>query len=826
MASQIPPTLPTDPTASANLARVPAPAPSSFSNLGRLFWRHRWVTLGCMVAVVGLVAIYTWRTSPVYDASTMLRFEHSQVNLPQLVEQVVTETRISTEIELLQGRTAAETVIDSLGLRAEVVSPRHARVTTLFPVLRVDPRADTATLAFRVDHDGRYAAWNPGNPLKVVHARLGEPLTIAGVTLALSRAAVGLPEIRLQIGSTEAALKRFKAALRVTRPARDADLILVNVEASDPENAARAANLLAEHLIQSRRTELQSRGALAMNFLRAEVDTLGTQLRVAEDTLRRYRERAKAVDPTQQASTQVVRMAQIGAERGGLDAERSALAAVMQQIKVDAAAAPEAPSPYRRLIGFPALLKNQAAAELLSSLAALENERSVLLRRRTWQDDDVKSLSVRIRGLDDQLHGIATTYLEGMTGQVAGLDRVSRQFGLSLDSLPTKAIQTARLERDASILTSLYTTMQTRLKEEQVTQAMQDPAMRIVDKAYAADEPLRPRPAKNLAIALVLGTLIGLSVSLGRAGTDRSIRSRADVLQASGHMVLGALPRLPNRLGSAAQRLLGKAAVGRNRITSGSVTPMLPAIGSFATPTNPEAAALARHLVPQAGASGPYAEAFSQLQADLALAFQDRPLNVLVFTSPLPGEGKTLTAINYALTTALSGQRVLLIDADTRCGIINQVFGCRQEPGLTELLARSVAFEDAMCRIVVNPTTSIALLPTGGLLAGPPRRITLERLQHVVRAIRNQFDVIVIDSPPLNLLADATLLSAVADGVIVVARAGQTRREALAFAMDRLLVARAPVIGVVLNDVDLDRSRFDDGSYEYLAGAEKYYAAT
>ena len=152
--------------------------------------------------------------------------------------------------------------------------------------------------------------------------------------------------------------------------------------------------------------------------------------------------------------------------------------------------------------------------------------------------------------------------------------------------------------------------------------------------------------------------------------------------------------------------------------------------------------------------------------------------------------------------------------------------GCRQEPGLTELLARSVAFEDAMCRIVVNPTTSIALLPTGGLLAGPSRRITLERLQHVVRAIRNQFDVIVIDSPPLNLLADATLLSAVADGVIVVARAGQTRREALAFAMDRLLVARAPVIGVVLNDVDLDRSRFDDGSYEYLAGAEKYYAAT
>ena len=84
--------------------------------------------------------------------------------------------------------------------------------------------------------------------------------------------------------------------------------------------------------------------------------------------------------------------------------------------------------------------------------------------------------------------------------------------------------------------------------------------------------------------------------------------------------------------------------------------------------------------------------------------------------------------------------------------------------------------------------------------------------------------MVVIDSPPLNMLADAALLGSVADGVILVARAGQTQREALAFAMDQLVAVRAPVLGTLLNDIDLTQAQYDDGTYKYLAGSEKYYA--
>ncbi|MFN0181707.1 MAG: polysaccharide biosynthesis tyrosine autokinase [Gemmatimonadales bacterium] len=797
-----------------------------------VLWRQRWMILGCTLTVVGLVAVYTWRARPVYEASSMLRFEHEQVNLPQLVEQLATENRISTEVEVLQGRTAASVAIDSLGLRATLLSPRGAHLTALFPVLRIDPSADTTTLAIRVHGDTGYTVWKPGNAGMGVHARLGEPVTLGRVTLALAKAATATPDIQVRISSGGAALRQFQQALRVSRPARDADLIQIRFTADDPEIAARVANLLADQLIASRQSELRFKGGVAVTFLTAQVDSLRTQLRGSEDTLQRYRERARAVDPVEQARTQVIRLAQVEADRGGLEAERGALASVMDQIREDREAAPDGPSPYRRLIGYPALLKNQAAGELLSSLSTLENERAILLRRRTWQDDDVKSLTARIGALDGQLKNIATTYLEGITSQVAGLDRVTRQFSRSLDSLPKKGIQTARLERDAAILTSLYTSMQTRLKEELVNQAMQDPSVRLVDRAIAADQPLRPKPVTNLALGLALGVLLGVSVALGRGLADRSIRSRDDVMHVSGLPVLGAFPRVPDQPGGVIRRLKNRAAQLKNRAELG-VMAMLPAVagagpsrnGSGVESGNAAAGELARRLVLRDDTPGAYGEAFNQFQINLALGYQDRPLQVLVFTSPLPGEGKTLTATNYALTAAARGQTVLLIDADTRCGIINEVLGCTRQPGLTDVLADRTPLDEAIRAVAVNPTTTIALLPTGALLRGPSRELTLDRLTEVIARVRSRFDLVVIDSPPLNILADAALLGSVSDGVILVARAGQTQREAFGFAMDQLAAVGAPVIGTILNDIDLSRARYDDGTYQYLNGGEKYHGS-
>ena len=212
------------------------------------------------------------------------------------------------------------------------------------------------------------------------------------------------------------------------------------------------------------------------------------------------------------------RLAQIQADRGAVEAERQALAQLVQQMRSDSSGSPSGgQAPSRRLISFPTLFRNQAASELLGALAQVENERSALLLRRKPDDPDVLVLTDRVQQLDAQLQGIAETYLQGLTNQVAALEKVAKGFGGSLDSLPKKEVQTARLQRDVTVQQELYTLIQTRLKEAEITQAMEDPTVRVVDPAVVPDRPVRPNPLLNLALSVVFGVMIGVVAALVRA---------------------------------------------------------------------------------------------------------------------------------------------------------------------------------------------------------------------------------------------------------------------------------------------------------------------
>ena len=177
-------------------------------------------------------------------------------------------------------------------------------------------------------------------------ARIGETIRIAGVTLALAPAAQRVPVLRLQVVSQDEAVRNFATGLSVSRPARDADLIDIQVRASDPVHAAAAANLLAQHVISGRRGVQVARTGSTVRFLKHQLDTLGAQLQSSEDALRAYRERAGIVDAGEEARTQVRRLAEIQADLGGVDAERQALAQLVRQMRSDSAAGSSAgPAP-------------------------------------------------------------------------------------------------------------------------------------------------------------------------------------------------------------------------------------------------------------------------------------------------------------------------------------------------------------------------------------------------------------------------------------------------------------------------------------------------
>jgi capsular exopolysaccharide synthesis family protein len=232
--------------------------------------------------------------------------------------------------------------------------------------------------------------------------------------------------------------------------------------------------------------------------------------------------------------------------------------------------------------------------------------------------------------------------------------------------------------------------------------------------------------------------------------------------------------------------------------------------------------AIASLLVTEPDASAAYVESFNQLFVNLALAYNEHPIKVVVFTSALPGEGKSLSAINFALVGASRGLRVLLIDADLRCGVVSSVLGIKQTPGFAEVLAGRATFEQAAHHCTPGQPRSLVVLPSGALPKVPGRILTIERVRELLGEWAPDFDVVVIDTPPINLLVDAALLGSASDAVMLVVRVGHTQVDDLRYAMEQLDSTRAPVIGTLLNDIDLRNNSRDDGSYRYLAEAARY----
>jgi uncharacterized protein involved in exopolysaccharide biosynthesis len=325
----------------------------------------------------GLGVAYTLHARPVYEATSVVRFEVDRVDLPQLVQLVASENLISTELEVLRGRGAALAVVDSLGLRARLLAPRRGRRSELFAVLRVLPAADSGTLVLHARGDGGFTVTRLDSATVLASVRAGDTVTVEGVRLALTAAARAVPELRLRVDLPDEAIERFQSGLKVSRPARDADLIAIRARAGDPAQAAAMANLLAENIILGRQTFRRGRTSGTTVFLQEQADTLRRQLRAAEDSLRAYQEREHVVDAPEQARSQVGRLANLQADLAVIRADRDAFARLIEELRADTAGqALGGQAPSRRFMAFPSLLRNESASMLLGALAQVENQRA------------------------------------------------------------------------------------------------------------------------------------------------------------------------------------------------------------------------------------------------------------------------------------------------------------------------------------------------------------------------------------------------------------------------------------------------------------------
>ena len=799
--------------------------------------RRRWLILGAMVCTIGATAFFTYRQTPVYQASTLLRLQDKQPNLPEVFRNLGRGSELSTEIGVLSSRALIEDAVGHTALRLRVLFPKGVSLSQLITEAEVADSAPTARYALVRTATDCFTITDVTTKQQIGMAHPGFPTTFAGVRLTLLPSANEVAEIDLEVRNLVAVVSETQEALSVSQPAREADILRLDYEGTDPDQVRRVANTIAARYIERRQDAFKADARRSATFLAEQVDRVGSQLLEVEDSFRRFRERAQVIDPATEASGQVSRLINKEAERSSLEAEREALSQSLDELNRAAAhRAPGAPSPYRQLLSFPTLLRSQAASQLLNTLAAAESERTTLLTRRTEQDPDVRILTSRIEELEEQLRSIAVTYLEGLTNQVAALDTTLRGFNRELEAIPRKQVQYARLQRRSKGLEEAYNLLQTRLKESEIAQAVDDPSVQIVDTAVTPLRPIRPKPALNLMGGLLVGLMLGAAGAFLREQLDRSVRTRRDVIVATGLPVMGLIPRLDRTDGRVAL-ITHRQKVPRRRAVEESksfASPPKSRIYTFlsgasaasasaeSTRPDPEPVAAPAASVPELGyrltltASGtPAAEAYGILQTNIAFARQ-ADVKTLVLTSPLSGDGKSTCAVNLSLTLAHRGLKTLLIDADMRRGVVHVAFGTSKEPGLADVLNEKIAVEQAVRHVEIGDHHAVLHFLTAGTLPpNPSGLIDSPRMLPLLEQLATTYDRIIIDSPPVNIVTDAALLGSAVDGVLLVARAGVTQSAALAYAIEQLQRVGAPVLGVVLNDIDFRRDASYDQAFKY-----------
>lgn len=334
------------------------------------------------------------------------------------------------------------------------------------------------------------------------------------------------------------------------------------------------------------------------------------------------------------------------------------------------------------------------------------------------------------------------------------------------------AIQVGLLKRDVDAGGDLYEQLVKKVKEAGIVAGLKATNVSVIDPASVPTSPIEPRPTLNLALGMFVGLLGGMALCFVQENIDTRITTLNDVTDFCALPALGVVPNLGN--GSGRRRMLQPS----------------------------ERSDSVRHIVSLDQPESEMADAYRSVRTSLLLSMAGTPPQVLLVTSPVPGDGKTTTSINTAVVFAQKQRSVLLVDGDLRRADIHHSLNLRPRGGLSAALVG----EDPSQFYIPHPTLpNLTILPAGRRPPMPPDLLDSERMRALLAQWRQEFSQIVIDAPPVLGLSDAVILATMADTVIIVVRARQSRRQDLRHAIDILANVDAHLGGAIINDFDVRR---------------------
>lgn len=549
-------------------------------------------------------------------------------------------------------------------------------------------------------------------------------------------------------------------------PISDTSLVRISTITKSPKFAALLANTHAKEFIEMTKSFRLSDDVHNVEFLSQQADELENKLRVSEKELSKY---AEAND--------------IVAFENGDSVEVGRLNSAHQAYENAKARRIEVESRYneaeKSLETGATLVDDPAITSLRQQLAQSQAEYAELSQRFNPGYPRMIEIQNKMRSLKGQIETQRKGALLTLKGQLDAALATEKDLKAELESQESKAYTIAnaqveynRLKRERDSLKALQQNVETQLQQTRFSLENADKGnIYLAEPAVVPDAPSKPKVSVTLLLALICGPIVGAALAFLYESFDQTLKGPEELEKLLRTPGLGIIPNYS----------FDVADVDLDGDSN------LPAHATLNLVSVREPFSLA-------------SEGFRTIRAGIRLSSADRPVEVIVVTSSDQGEGKSTLVANLGVVFAQDDARTILIDADLRRATLHNCFGINhEEAGLTEILTGQMSLEECINKTAVE---KLDVLPAGGAVPNPAELVGSRKMKDLINMLREHYDYIIIDTPPVAPVADSLVLSPLADGVIMVVRSKKTIRKEARKTLYKLREAGSRVLGVVLNDVE------------------------
>lgn len=590
----------------------------------------------------------------------------------------------------------------------------------------------------------------------------------------------------------------------------DTHFVLVKAEDTDPRRATVMVNAVsAAFEVYHYQQQVQMHGD-TFEFLQREKEKAEQMLAVAEANLQEFRRTTTAIAPAGDNAVQPVttRLNELNAELTQTQLSRidldSQLNVIKDIFKTDASSEDKEKS----LFAVKAVNTDVAVSRLHAEIQATEAELIRLKDIYGAAHPLLKSTEQKVVGLKrdfkDSINArvqSVITELKTLKGKEEDLTEQYEKQKVNALGLAQESFQYAKLQAEVDRSRKMFDTLVEKMSQVDLSAGYLKVNVKTVEKAGVPVSPVRPNKKRGMMLFGMLGLILGVGVAFIVEDLDDVIKTPEDLRYRLGLPVIGFIPRMEGEDTDkqAGEGREGQGAGNGESDDANKNDKIIPARMSLTNPTSS------------------IAEAYRHIRTNLFYSIPSGEKKVLGFVSASPAEGKTTTASNIALTIALSGRKVLLLDADFHRPMVNRVHGLKNRVGLSSILVGEATVEDAIVHVDHDGiiVEGLDVILAGPQSPNPAELLGSRKMTELLAVFREQYDWVIIDTPPVLYVSDACIISTLCDGIVVVVRAGKNNRSMLSRAIDQLEAVNADIIGGILNMVRITKLGRHYSSYYY-----------